>query len=160
METRGEANQERLIDLPSEMRPVSHRQRYVGSEPGRCAGHGDLGGEKRPEDVSAVAFREGIERLHEQASDPIGIVDRHRYPSDIAKRSRRYRGDGSLRKTGRAVVRSYRSTSPTTKKIDPRIAIRSGTSMPGNIAGITLTFENDAVRIFRRYGCFFPSPTR
>jgi hypothetical protein len=42
----------------------------------------------------------------------------------------------------------------------PRIEIRSGSSVPGNIAGITLTLENDAVRIFRRYGSLLPSPTR
>src|ERR671923_1896487 len=46
----------------------------------------------------------------------------------------------------------YRSTSPTTKKIEPKIAIRSGTRVPGSIAGITLTFENEAVRILSRYG--------
>ena len=56
-------------------------------------------------------------------------------------------------------VVGHLSTSPTTKKIDPRIAIRSGTSVPGRIAGITLMFEKDAVRIFRRYGSFFPFPT-
>ena len=43
-----------------------------------------------------------------------------------------------------------RSTSPTTKKIEPRIEMRSGTSWPGRIAGMTLTFEKDGVRIFTR----------
>src|SRR5262249_2289518 len=56
------------------------------------------------------------------------------------------------------VVR-HLSMSPTTKKIEPRIAIRSGTSVPGRTAGMTLTFEKLAVRIFMRYGCFFPFPT-
>ena len=41
----------------------------------------------------------------------------------------------------RAVRRDYLSTSPTTKKIEPRIAIRSGMSVPGSIAGITQMFE-------------------
>ena len=41
------------------------------------------------------------------------------------------------------------STSPTTKKIEPRMAIRSGTKAPGSIAGTTLTLK-DAVRIFSR----------
>jgi len=53
-----------------------------------------------------------------------------------------------------AFVRSgrhgYLSTSPTTKKIDPRIAIRSGISVPGSIAGSTEMFEKLAVRIFSR----------
>lgn len=45
---------------------------------------------------------------------------------------------------------NYRSTSPTTKKIEPRIEMRSGISVPVRIAGSTDTFENDAVRIFSR----------
>ena len=36
---------------------------------------------------------------------------------------------------------TYLSMSPTTKKIDPRIAMRSGSSEPGSIAGSTDTFE-------------------
>ncbi len=44
--------------------------------------------------------------------------------------------------------RRQRSMSPTTKKMLPRMAMRSGTSVPGSIAGITETLENDAVRIF------------
>jgi len=37
--------------------------------------------------------------------------------------------------------------------------MRSGSKHPGSSAGSTDTFENDAVRIFIRYGCFLPFPT-
>ena len=63
----------------------------------------------------------------------------------------RYRPNEDVRKGRRDwMERDQRSTSPTTKKIEPRIAMRSGTSAPGRIAGITLTLENDGVRIFSR----------
>src|SRR4029077_961807 len=64
-------------------------------------------------------------------------------------------------RAGRWEVRfpDYRSTSPTTKKMLPRTAIRSGISAPGRSAGMTDTFENDAVRILRRYGSSPSSPT-
>jgi hypothetical protein len=68
-------------------------------------------------------------------------------------------GGTGRRRRERDRLTGYLSTSPTTKKIEPRIEMRSGTSVPGSIAGITLTFEKDAVRIFSRYGCSLPSPT-
>ena len=46
--------------------------------------------------------------------------------------------------------RTYRSTSPTTKNTLPSTAIRSGIRAPVSNSGIIDTFENDAVRIFRR----------
>src|SRR5205823_5527701 len=46
--------------------------------------------------------------------------------------------------------RTYRSTSPTTKNTLPSTAIRSGIRAPVSSSGIIDTFENDAVRIFRR----------
>ena len=72
--------------------------------------------------------------------------------SDAATRSGSVVTDGVTRSRGDAANghRTQRSTSPTTKKIDPRIEIRSGSCVPGSIAGITLTFENDGVRILRR----------
>ena len=77
-----------------------------------------------------------------------------------------YFGPGGCGSTARPSARGarepaadQRSTSPTTKKTDPRIEMRSGTRLPGSIAGSTDTLENDAVRIFRRYGSFFPLPT-
>jgi hypothetical protein len=74
-------------------------------------------------------------------------------------------GDGidpSVRGTasGCGTPDGQRSTSPTTKNTDPRMAMRSGTSWPRSIHGRTDTFENDAVRIFRRYGNFLFAPTR
>src|SRR5204862_3799247 len=61
--------------------------------------------------------------------------------------------------TAATTVSRYLSMSPTTKKIEPRIAMRSGTNVPGRIAGSTLMFEKLAVRIFSRYGSFLPLPT-
>jgi len=55
-----------------------------------------------------------------------------------------------IRRRARHLRRNYLSTSPTTKKTEPRIAIRSGISVPGRIAGMTLMFEKLAVRIFTR----------
>ena len=64
----------------------------------------------------------------------------------------RYRGPG-----GRP---AYLSMSPTTKNIEPRIAIRSGTSVPGSSVDSACTFAYDAVRSFIRQGVFSPRDTR
>ncbi len=68
-------------------------------------------------------------------------------------------GSGSTVRRSRSGARQ-RSTSPTTKKMLPRTAIRSGRRAPGSMAGMTETLENDAVLIFIRYGYLPPSPTR
>lgn len=104
-----------------------------------------------------IAVAQRVEGLLEQSSCTIRVVSGHDVTPDIAAISDDS-GPGD-RGQGSGWDEDQRSTSPTTKKIDPRMAIRSGTSVPGSIAGITLTLENEAVRIFSRYGSFFPSPT-
>ena len=54
----------------------------------------------------------------------------------------------------------HRSTSPTTKKTEPRMAIMSAISWSFSRYGMAWTLENDGVRIFMRHGVFCPSLTR
>src|SRR5258706_13955906 len=46
----------------------------------------------------------------------------------------------------------YLSMSPTTKNIEPRIAIRSGTRQPGSNLDSACTLANEAVRSLGRHG--------
>ena len=98
--------------------------------PGWC--RSDMGGGR-------AAFRGAGRREHR--------VGASRFPTTVPP-------EASSRTARRSLVTrrgpAQRSTSPTTKKIDPMIEMRSGNSVPGSMAGITLTLENDAVRIFSR----------
>ena len=55
---------------------------------------------------------------------------------------------------------AYLSMSPTTKNIEPRIAIRSGTRQPGISVASACTLAYEAVRSFSRHGVFSPRDTR
>src|SRR4029450_8915514 len=55
---------------------------------------------------------------------------------------------------------AYLSLPPTTKNIEPRIAIRSGTRQPGIRVDSACTFEYDAVRSLSRHGVLSPRETR
>ena len=61
---------------------------------------------------------------------------------------------------GRAPRGGYLSMSPTTKNIEPRIAIMSATRLPGSISESTWMLLYDAERSFIRHGVFSPCDTR
>src|SRR5437870_2244293 len=125
-------------------------------------------------DVESIADglpqRVAVRLDHHRPADE-RVLRQVRLPNDLLVprgeivRERRERHEGrkptfrTPEPTAVPTVSRYLSMSPTTKKIEPRIAMRSGTSVPGRIAGSTLTFEKLAVRIFSRYGSFFPLPT-
>lgn len=54
----------------------------------------------------------------------------------------------------------YLSMSPTTKNMEPRIAIMSASRLPRMSSGSTWTLLNDAERSFIRHGVFSPRETR
>jgi hypothetical protein len=115
----------------------------------------DATGEKVPQHQIPVALRKRLEGLQQEPRGPVGIILLRWHDNDpiSVTISDTIDAVGSSLKSSRTHMSTgsgYRSMSPTTKKIEPRIAIRSGTSVPGSMAGITLTLENEAVRIFSR----------
>ena len=84
-------------------------------------------------------------------------------PEPVYDRGRHAPGrDGGppSRPTSAGTAASYLSMSPTTKNIEPRIAIRSGTRQPGSSVDSACTLAYDAVRSFIRHGVFSPRDTR
>ena len=118
-----------------------HAHRTLQAEQPRISEGLDVGG--RHERGTVGRLRRGEEHV---VGDRAGSLARR----DEIGLGRHGSGDALTRRCGERASRTQRSTSPTTKKIDPRIEIRSGSCVPGSIAGITLTFENDGVRILRR----------